>query len=202
MKLLEGSPKPGSPIVWTNDRELAMQQLKAAFTSADLLIHPTPWRLFVIDTDASGDCGAVLQQTGTPFAVPKKGPYIVSVLSSPAVHEGEADFDRGLVAGVGSQGPFRAIEEADEDTEGDEEHLEVEEDEGARSKQAHYKPARENVSANTAVGLNLVAPMPKPEPRRDPESPLEAFAVNNPTLPVYLGPPKAMIPNDAASSLV
>lgn len=92
------------------------------------------------------------------------------------------DLWQGLEAG--EQGRFRAIEKADEDTEGDEEHLEVEEDEGA-------KPARENV-----------APMPKPEPRRDPESPLEVFTVNSPSLPVYLGPPKATIPNDAASSVL
>jgi len=50
-KLLEGSPRRGSPI-----------------NSADLLAHPTPWRLFVVDMDASGDClGAVLQQAGDVF---------------------------------------------------------------------------------------------------------------------------------------
>ncbi len=51
-----------------------MNQLKEALTSADLLIHPTPWRLFIIDTDASGDClGAVLQQSGDTSADLKKG---------------------------------------------------------------------------------------------------------------------------------
>ena len=40
-----------------------------ALTSADLLIHPVPWHLFVIDTDASGNClGAVLQQSRSVFA--------------------------------------------------------------------------------------------------------------------------------------
>ena len=73
-KLLEGSPRKGSPIFWTEDCESAMKHLKDALTSADLLIHPTPWRLFVIDTDASGDClGAVLQQTGSAFADSMEG---------------------------------------------------------------------------------------------------------------------------------
>jgi hypothetical protein len=41
-----------------------MQHIKEALTSANLLIHPTPWHLFVIDTDASRNCiGAVLQQS-------------------------------------------------------------------------------------------------------------------------------------------
>jgi hypothetical protein len=38
------------------------------------LAHPVPWHLFVIDTDASGNClGAVLQQTKTVFAELDKG---------------------------------------------------------------------------------------------------------------------------------
>jgi transposase InsO family protein len=73
-KLLEGSPTRGSPINWNNDCERAMQNLKAALTSADLLVHPVPWHLFVIDTDASGSClGAVLQQTKDVFACLGKG---------------------------------------------------------------------------------------------------------------------------------
>ncbi len=73
-KLLEGSLRKGSPIFWTEDCESAMKHLKDALTSADLLIHPTPWRLFVIDTNASGDClGAVLQQTGSAFADSMEG---------------------------------------------------------------------------------------------------------------------------------
>ena len=68
-KLLEGSPRRGSPILWTNDCELAMKRLKLALTSATLLVHPMPWHLFVIDTDASGNClGGVLQQSKTAFA--------------------------------------------------------------------------------------------------------------------------------------
>ena len=67
-KLLEGSPRKGSPIQWTEECESAMRRLKKALTSADILIHPTPWHLFVIDTDASGNCiGAVLQQTKDAF---------------------------------------------------------------------------------------------------------------------------------------
>jgi hypothetical protein len=73
-KLLEGSLCKGTPIRWTTDCELAMQRLKAALTSADLLIHPTPWHLFVIDTDASGSCiGAVLQQSKDAFKDLVKG---------------------------------------------------------------------------------------------------------------------------------
>ena len=67
-KLLEGSPRKGSPIQWTEECESAMRRLKKALTSADILIHPTPWHLFVIDTDASGNCiGTVLQQTKDAF---------------------------------------------------------------------------------------------------------------------------------------
>jgi len=70
-KLLEGSPRRGTPIQWDNNCEQAMNRLKAALTSADLLTHPVPWRLFVIDTDASGNClGAVLQQSRSALAKP------------------------------------------------------------------------------------------------------------------------------------
>jgi hypothetical protein len=73
-ELLEGSPRRGTPIQWTPDCERAMTRLKNALTSADLLIHPVPWHLFVIDTDASGDClGAVLQQTIGALDGLKKG---------------------------------------------------------------------------------------------------------------------------------
>ena len=73
-KLLEGSPTRGSPIHWNNDCEQAMKDLKTALTSADLLVHPVPWHLFVVDTDASGNClGAVLQQTKDAFAGLGKG---------------------------------------------------------------------------------------------------------------------------------
>jgi hypothetical protein len=41
---------------------------KKAVTSADILIHPTPWHLFIIDTDTSGNCiSAALQQTKDAF---------------------------------------------------------------------------------------------------------------------------------------
>jgi hypothetical protein len=67
-KLLEGSPRRGCPIQWNEDCELAMGKLKQLLTSADLLVHPKPWHLFVIDTDTSGNClGAVLQQAGQTF---------------------------------------------------------------------------------------------------------------------------------------
>src|ERR1700761_2247427 len=76
-KLLEGSPRKGSPIQWTEECESAMRRLKKALTSADILIHPTPWHLFVIDTDASGNCiGAVLQQTKDAFEGFAKGKAI------------------------------------------------------------------------------------------------------------------------------
>ena len=67
-RLLEGSPCKGLPIQWTEECESAMRRLKTALTSADILIHPTPWHLFIIDTDASGNCiGTVLQQTKDVF---------------------------------------------------------------------------------------------------------------------------------------
>lgn len=68
-KLLEGSPRHGTPIHWDDDCEQAMKKLKMALTSADLLIHLVSWHLFVIDTDASGNClGAVLQQSRSALA--------------------------------------------------------------------------------------------------------------------------------------
>ena len=68
-KLLEGSPHCGSPIKWSIKHEHIMEQLKAALTSAELLVHPIPWHLFIIDTDTSGNClRAVLRQTKTAFA--------------------------------------------------------------------------------------------------------------------------------------
>ena len=72
-KLLEGSPRRGTPIEWNDNCEQAMKRLKEKLTSADILIHPVPWHLFVIDTDASGYClGAVLQQAGV-LPDPEKG---------------------------------------------------------------------------------------------------------------------------------
>ena len=63
-KLLEGSLHRGTPIQWDNNCEQAMNKLKVALTSTDLLTHPIPWCLFVIDTDTLGNCpGAVLQQS-------------------------------------------------------------------------------------------------------------------------------------------
>ena len=55
-KLLEGSPRHGTPIQWNEECEHTMHVLKGKLTSADLLVHPVPWHLFVMDTDASGDC--------------------------------------------------------------------------------------------------------------------------------------------------
>jgi hypothetical protein len=73
-KLLQGSPRRGSPIQWDIDCERSMERLKAVLTSAKLLAHPVPWHLFVIDTDASGNClGAMLQQSKTAFADLDKG---------------------------------------------------------------------------------------------------------------------------------
>jgi hypothetical protein len=73
-KLLEGSPRRGTPIQWNEECVRAMKRLKTRLTSADLLIHPVPWHLFVMDTDASGDClGAVLQQSKTALADYERG---------------------------------------------------------------------------------------------------------------------------------
>ncbi len=66
--LLQGSPKKGTPIAWTDKCQQAFDNLKRSLTSTCMLIHPTPWHVFVIDSDASGTCiGAVLQQSGQSF---------------------------------------------------------------------------------------------------------------------------------------
>lgn len=51
-----------------------MTCMKLALTSTDLLIHPVPWHLFIIDMDASENClGAVLQQSKTAIDDLPKG---------------------------------------------------------------------------------------------------------------------------------
>ena len=51
-----------------------MHVLKGKLTSTDLLVHPVPWHLFVMDMDASGDClGAILQQSTTTLVDFEKG---------------------------------------------------------------------------------------------------------------------------------
>lgn len=73
-KLLEGSMKGGSPIHWDDNCEQAIKDLKAALTSANLLVHPVPWHLFMMDTNASSNyLGAVLQQTKDVLAGLGKG---------------------------------------------------------------------------------------------------------------------------------
>ena len=84
--LLEGSPHQGLPIQWTPECECAMSQLKSALTSTSLLIHPVPWHLFVINTNASGDClGTVLQQTIRHLLVWNGGKRLVSIVSQKTV---------------------------------------------------------------------------------------------------------------------
>jgi hypothetical protein len=62
--LLQDAPKKGSPVEWTEECETAFNVLQTRLTSPKLLVHPVPWKLFVIDTDASNDTiGAVLQQS-------------------------------------------------------------------------------------------------------------------------------------------
>ena len=61
--LLQGSPRKGSAIEWTPNCQRAFDELKTQLTHTPLLAHPELNSIFVIDTDASGDCiGAVLQQ--------------------------------------------------------------------------------------------------------------------------------------------
>lgn len=62
-KLTEGSPKPGSKIVWENGQQVAFEKSKTALSQTVPLQHATPFAPFVLDTDASGtNIGAVLQQ--------------------------------------------------------------------------------------------------------------------------------------------
>src|SRR5205085_8241234 len=62
--LLKGSPKKGTPIIWTDKEEEAFQALKKALTSEPVLRHPRIRQPFIIDPDSSQhSIGAVLQQT-------------------------------------------------------------------------------------------------------------------------------------------
>ena len=71
-ELLEGNPHKGTAIHWTPKCESTMQRLKQALTSTNLLIHPMPWHLFVVNTDASGNCiGAILQQSKDALGLAK-----------------------------------------------------------------------------------------------------------------------------------
>ncbi len=119
-------------------------------------------------------------------------------------------------------GHLQTVEEANEDAYGEEdegfdETLQEEEEyvENAISggdlsiEELYGEPSVEDlynfevVPNNWQPGLNLIAPLPTPEPRRDPEGPLELFAIDsakNPNLPVYVvqvGPPKATYPANA-----
>jgi len=61
--LLKGSPKKGTPIIWTDKEEEAFQALKKALTSEPMLRHPRIGQPFIIDPDSSQhSIGAVLQQ--------------------------------------------------------------------------------------------------------------------------------------------
>ena len=61
--LLKGSPKKGTPIIWTDKEEEAFQALKKALTSEPVLRHPRIGQPFIIDPDSSQhSIGAVLQQ--------------------------------------------------------------------------------------------------------------------------------------------
>lgn len=62
-KLTEGSPKPGSKIIWKKEQGESFHNLKKALTNTVTLSHATPFAPFVLDTDPSGtNVGAVLQQ--------------------------------------------------------------------------------------------------------------------------------------------
>ncbi|TFY51092.1 hypothetical protein EVJ58_g10744 [Rhodofomes roseus] len=66
LDLLKGNPRKGSNVEWTPECEQSFRILKEKLTSPPLLSHPRPWQIFVIDSDASGDCiGGVLQQSAT-----------------------------------------------------------------------------------------------------------------------------------------
>ncbi|KAI2645985.1 Transposon Tf2-9 polyprotein [Labeo rohita] len=63
--LLKGKPKT---LLWNPESSQAFHELKTAFTSAPILIHPDPEKPFVVEVDASTTgVGAVLsQQQGNP----------------------------------------------------------------------------------------------------------------------------------------
>ncbi|KAI2666816.1 Transposon Tf2-6 polyprotein [Labeo rohita] len=63
--LLKGKPKT---LLWNPESSRAFHELKTAFTSAPILIHPDPEKPFVVEVDASTTgVGAVLsQQQGNP----------------------------------------------------------------------------------------------------------------------------------------
>ncbi|KAK3541755.1 hypothetical protein QTP86_002924, partial [Hemibagrus guttatus] len=68
MSLQRGKPKKLS---WTDQARVAFQRLKDCFTTAPILCHPDPDRLFVVEVDASSSgLGAVLSQRhGNPGKV-------------------------------------------------------------------------------------------------------------------------------------
>lgn len=64
--LTEGSPKPGTKIIWKIEQGRSFEELKNALTKTVALKHATPFAPFVLDTDASGtNIGAVLQKDET-----------------------------------------------------------------------------------------------------------------------------------------
>lgn len=61
--MTEGSPKPGTKVVWNAEQQESFDKLKKALTQTVTLKHAQPFAPFVLDTDASGtNIGAVLQQ--------------------------------------------------------------------------------------------------------------------------------------------
>ncbi|GBE83863.1 hypothetical protein SCP_0509200 [Sparassis crispa] len=61
--LLHGHPQKGAAIEWSEACERAFDTLKTQLTTPPLLVYPVPWRVFVIDSDASGECiGGISQQ--------------------------------------------------------------------------------------------------------------------------------------------
>ncbi|TFY76683.1 hypothetical protein EWM64_g7327, partial [Hericium alpestre] len=66
--LLHGSPGKGTPVQWSVPTQRAFDEIKRRLTSTPVLSYPEPWKLFVIDSDASGDSiGGVLQQATSSF---------------------------------------------------------------------------------------------------------------------------------------
>lgn len=61
--LLKGNPRKGAAIQWSVECEHTFNELKRRLTTAPVLSYPQPWRLFVVDTDTSGDAiGGILHQ--------------------------------------------------------------------------------------------------------------------------------------------
>lgn len=82
--LLKGKPKV---LLWTPAGELAFQTLKTAFTTAPLLRHPDPEKVFLVEVDASTTgVGAILSQYSEHSSKPMPCTFFSRKLSAAEIN--------------------------------------------------------------------------------------------------------------------